>query len=92
MIVEEDRRLEQQVCAAVQQRLQHGAHARLAREISWHFQGGRLTLRGRVPNFHAKQVLQESVKNIAQVRQIRNEVEVASWAALDGAPQRQNNS
>jgi osmotically-inducible protein OsmY len=39
-------------------------------------EGGGLVLRGRLPNFHHKQLAQETVRRLAGVRQIINETEV----------------
>jgi osmotically-inducible protein OsmY len=39
-------------------------------------ESGGLVLRGRLPNFHHKQLAQETVRRLAGVRQIINKIEV----------------
>ena len=50
--------------------------------VTWHFHEGQLTLRGRVPNFYLKQVLQELVRGIERVKLITNSVDVVSSTGL----------
>ena len=47
-------------------------------KVTWHCNDGQLTLRGSVPNFHLKQVLQELLRGIERVKQITNTVDVVS--------------
>lgn len=51
--------------------------------VTWHFNDGHLTLRGRVPNFYLKQVLQELLHGIKQVKQITNSVVVEGSSGLE---------
>lgn len=46
------------------------------RRLSYDVEESRLVLRGRLPNFHHKQLAQEAVRWLAGVRQIINETEV----------------
>jgi osmotically-inducible protein OsmY len=56
-------------------------------QITWNFQRGRLALRGRVPTFYMKQVLQEMLRNIEPVKHIVNEVDVVSSNGLSSTRQ-----
>jgi len=47
------------------------------RSLTCDLEGGGLVLRGRLPNFHHKQLAQETVRRLAGVRHIINEIEVA---------------
>ena len=51
-------------------------------KITWHYAAGRLTLRGCVPSFYLKQVLQELMRGIEQVNRIENDVAVVSSTGL----------
>jgi hypothetical protein len=46
------------------------------RDVSCDFSGGTLTLRGRVPSYHLKQLAQASVAEVPGVVEIDNRVEV----------------
>ena len=46
--------------------------------VTWHCNDGHLTLRGCVPNFYLKQVLQELLRGIERVKLITNSVDVVS--------------
>ena len=50
--------------------------------VTWHCNDGHLTLRGCVPNFYLKQVLQELLHGIEQVKQITNSVDVVSSTGM----------
>lgn len=52
------------------------------REIRCDFDAGVLTLRGNVPSFYLKQVLQSILKDIPGVARIDNRVDVVSAAGL----------
>lgn len=52
------------------------------REIDCKFCSGVLTLRGRVPSFYLKQILQSILKDVPGVRRIDNRVDVVSSAGL----------
>jgi hypothetical protein len=47
-------------------------------KVTWHYIDGQLTLRGCVPSFHLKQLLQELLRGIEHVTQITNSVDVVS--------------
>jgi hypothetical protein len=47
------------------------------RELSCDFSGGRLTLTGRVPSYHLKQVAQAAVARVPGVVEIDNHLEVS---------------
>ena len=48
-----------------------------ADDLQVFYHAGNLRLRGRLPSFHLKQILQTLVKDVHGVRQIQNDVEVA---------------
>ena len=50
--------------------------------VTWHCNDGHLTLRGCVPNFYLKQVLQELLHGIERVKLITNSVDVVSSTGL----------
>jgi osmotically-inducible protein OsmY len=68
--------------------LQQSAYTEI-RELSCDFNGGVLTLRGRVPTYYLKQVAQEAVADVPGVIEVCNGVEVgassryaaAGWSA-----------
>ena len=75
------------LCDAVMQRvkgrLSQSCHfTRHWREIECDFCEGILTLRGCVPSFYLKQVLQSILKDVPGVRRIDNRVDVVSAAGL----------
>ncbi len=57
-------------------RLRSSPYASL-RSLTCDLEAGGLVLRGRLPNFHHKQLAQETVRRLAGVRHIINEIEVA---------------
>ena len=52
------------------------------REIDCEYREGILTLRGRLPTFYLKQVLQSILKDLLGVRRVDNRVDVVSAAGL----------
>ena len=56
-------------------RLQHSLY-RAIRRVSCHYDDGVLTLIGRVPTFHYKQLAQTAVADLDRIRVIVNEIEV----------------
>ena len=60
------------------------AYARFVVRIAWGFRGyGRqLTLRGRVPTFQLKQMLETLLRDVAHVEMVVNEVDVISSTGL----------
>jgi hypothetical protein len=51
-------------------------------KVTWHCIDGKLMLRGCVPSFHLKQLLQELLRGIEHVTQITNCVDVVSVTGL----------
>jgi osmotically-inducible protein OsmY len=47
------------------------------RFISWDYREGILTLHGRLPTYHLKQMAQAAVAGVAGVDEVRNQIEVA---------------
>jgi len=56
------------------------------RNVECCFEDGVLHLRGRVPTFYMKQVLQTLLRGIDEVEQIDNRVEVVSSSGLSTVP------
>ena len=52
------------------------------RDISYRFADGVLTLQGRLPTFHLKQVLQERLRDVNGVSRIDNQIDVVSSSGL----------
>ena len=52
------------------------------REITVRFNDGKLTLQGRVPTFHLKQILQTLLRGVDGVDSIDNQVDVVSPVGL----------
>ena len=65
----------QEIAEIAQQLLRKSAYFEL-RNVSCEFSGGVLTLRGRVPSYHLKQLAQASVADVPGVIEIHNRVEV----------------
>ena len=78
----EKRSVEQQVYQAVERRLKACPYAFVFGGIVADYAAGRLTLRGRVPSFYLKQMLQELLRGIEHVDQFRNEVDVVNSIGL----------
>jgi hypothetical protein len=70
--------VEQEVRGSVEQRLRQCPYAFVFCKVRFLFENGRLTLRGCVPSFYLKQILQERLRGIEHVKQIENEVDVVS--------------
>ena len=73
---------EPEVNETVQSRIEVCAYRFFFNKVTWHYKAGCLTLRGRVPTFYLKQVLQELMRGIKQVAQIQNDVDVISATGL----------
>ncbi len=72
-----------EVLRRARSRLAQSCHfTRHWREIDCDFRGGILTLRGCVPSFYLKQVLQSILRDIPGVQRIDNRVDVISSAGL----------
>ena len=52
------------------------------REVTFHYSNGVLTMRGRLPSFYLKQVLQTLLRDLDGVNQINNEVDVVTSTGL----------
>ena len=63
------------VTETARDRLRNSPYAPL-RSLSCNLESGGLVLRGRLPSFHHKQLAQETVRRLAGIRQIINEIEV----------------
>jgi osmotically-inducible protein OsmY len=61
---------------AIRQLEQHSHFCTRAQTIHVTFHSGTLTLRGRLPSFYLKQLLQEAFRQVEGVKQIDNRVEV----------------
>jgi len=66
----------------VRHRLEGCSYRFVFDKITWHFDDGTLTLEGCVPSFYLKQVLQELLRNIAQIDRIENDVAVVNASGL----------
>jgi hypothetical protein len=67
---------DERIQETVRRRIDGCSYRIIFRNVTWHCNDGHLTLRGRVPNFYLKQVLQELLHGIEQVKQITNNVDV----------------
>ena len=65
----------QEIAEIAQQVLRQSAYFEL-REVACDFSGGILTLRGRVPSYHLKQLAQAAVAEVPGVVEVHNRVEV----------------
>ncbi len=74
------------VHGAVGRRIDECAYRFIFKNVSWRYAEGRLTLRGSVPTFYLKQVLQELMRDIDQVKQIVNHIDVISSVGLSSEP------
>ena len=62
------------------------------KEIACDFTNGVLTIRGRVPTFYLKQILQEVLRDVDGVSRIDNQVNVVSATGLSSIPREENSS
>ena len=67
----------QEIAEIAQQVLRQSSYFEL-RDVSCEFSGGILTLRGRVPSYHLKQLAQASVADVPGVVEVHNRVEVVT--------------
>src|SRR5262245_36492767 len=56
------------------------------RDIKFEFSDGVLTLRGRVPSYYLKQILQTWLRRLDGVQQIENQVDVVNATGLSSEP------
>jgi hypothetical protein len=73
---------DERVRQTVRQRIDGCSYRIVFGNVTWHCNDGHLTLRGRVPNFYLKQVLQELLHGIERVTQITNSVDVVSSTGM----------
>lgn len=71
----------------IRERLENCSWSYYFKQITWNFQRGRLALKGRVPTFYMKQILQEMLRDIELVELIVNEVDVVSSTGLSSTRQ-----
>jgi BON domain-containing protein len=71
---------------ARQRLLEDCPYAFYFKSITFQFEDGRLIVRGRVPTFYLKQMLQVLLKNLDGVKQIDNQVDVVSATGLSSEP------
>ena len=69
---------DERIHEAVRRRIDDCSYKIIFGNVTWHSNDGHLTLRGRVPNFYLKQVLQELLHGIERVKRITNSVDVVS--------------
>jgi osmotically-inducible protein OsmY len=67
----------QEIAEFAQAALRRSEHSEL-REVACDFSGGVLTLHGRVPTYHLKQVAQASVADMPGVVEVHNRLEVTA--------------
>ena len=67
----------EEIAGIAQQVLRQSSYFEL-RDVSCEFSGGILTLRGRVPSYHLKQLAQASVVDVPGVVEVHNRVEVVT--------------
>jgi len=67
----------QEIADIAQQTLRQSSYFEL-HDVSCEFSGGVLTLRGRVPSYHLKQLAQASVTEVPGVVEVHNRVEVVA--------------
>lgn len=70
------------VSRCVNDRLANCSYAFYLNCISWSYDRGELTLNGRVPTFHLKQMLETLLRDIAYVDTVINNVDVVSSTGL----------
>jgi len=75
-------RVKSSVNISVKRRIADCCYRFVFNKVTWHYEEGCLTLRGCVPSFYLKQVLQELMRGIEQVDQIQNDVDVVSSTGL----------
>lgn len=74
--------LQDDVLRVVRRRLDQCRYGFIFRKVSVNFDDGTLTLTGRVPSFYLKQNLQEILRDIPEVQELVNGVDVVSSCGL----------
>ena len=77
-----DDEIHNEVDVVVRERLEDGPYKFYFKKIRWKLYNGCLTLRGEVPTFHLKQVLQTRLKDIPGVDRLINQVDVINSCGL----------
>ena len=67
---------------SINERLANCSYAFYLNSISWSYQKGQLTLRGRVPTFQLKQMLETVLRDVVHVETVVNNVDVVSSTGL----------
>ena len=67
---------DERIHETVRRRINGCSYKLMFGNVTWRYNDGHLTLNGCVPNFHLKQMLQELLRGIEQVRQLTNNVDV----------------
>lgn len=76
------------VVAAARERLaSQCSYAYYFRDVKMHFSEGILTVRGRVPTYYLKQLVQSRLQELPDVLELRNRVNVVSSRGVSSAPQ-----
>jgi hypothetical protein len=71
---------------ARQRLLEDCPYAYYFQRLSFQFAGGVLTVRGRVPTFYLKQLVQSRLRSLDGVKEIDNQVNVVSATGLSSEP------
>jgi osmotically-inducible protein OsmY len=79
----------QEIADIAQAELRRSSYFEL-RDIACDFSGGILTLRGRVPSYHLKQLAQATVAEVPGVIEVHNQVEVVMPHRLHNSGWREN--
>ena len=73
---------DERIHETIRRRIDGCSHKFAFMKVTWHCHDGHLTLRGCVPSFHLKQLLQELLRGIERVKLITNSVDVVSSTGL----------
>ena len=73
---------DERIHETVRRRIDGCSYKLIFSNVTWHCNDGHLTLRGCVPNFYLKQVLQELLHGIGRVKLITNSVDVVSSTGM----------
>jgi hypothetical protein len=73
---------DERIHETVRRRIDGCSYKLMFGNVTWHCNDGHVTLRGCVPNFHLKQVLQELLRGIERVKLITNSVDVVGSTGL----------
>ena len=73
---------DERIHETVRRRIDGCSYKLIFSNVTWHCNDGHLTLRGCVPSFYLKQVLQELLHGIKRVKLITNSVDVVSSTGM----------